>query len=194
MSEIALGVKSKEDKLKIVVFSLVFVISLSLVIFTGGFYFAKSGQFSNILQPVPSATKSAAPSGWKVLDTQDFSIAYPEDWEAKENTEGEPTGATIKSEGGKIEFWLRLEKPYIFSDEQKKIQTGKKESKIKVDGREGNLTEITYDTGGYYQIIEVPATQTKPIATFQATAGNDDYKKIVLDIISSFKTRTQNAK
>ncbi|OGY21051.1 MAG: hypothetical protein A2126_04505 [Candidatus Woykebacteria bacterium GWB1_45_5] len=196
VQEISLSIKPKEDKLKTIVVSLIFVIIFALVAFTAGLQLGKTGQFATILKTEPVATKSAAPTGWQLLDEAGFSIAYPKDWEAKANPAGEPEGAKIKSIGGKVELWLLVAKPYTFSEEQAGKQTGKNEGKMKVDGREGTLAEFTYDTGGYYLVVEVPATLTAPMVTFWATAGNDDYKKVVLDIINSFqsKVETQKAK
>ena len=191
MREIALNAEPQEDKLKKPVLALVFVAVVASVAIAAGFIFGKSNEAENFLKSETVATKSAAPAGWKILDEKGFSIAYPKDWEASANGAGEPQGAKIKSEVGKVELWLRLEQPYIFSEEQKGKQTAKKESSLKVDGQDGVLTEFIYDTGGYYLIVEVPATKTRPMVTFWATAGNDDYKKTVLEIISSFRTKTE---
>ena len=190
MREIALNAEPQEDKLKKPVLALIFVIVVASVAIAAGFIFGKSNQAEKFLSSGNVSTKSAAPAGWQLLDEKGFSIAYPKAWEAKENSAGEPPGAKIKSEGGKVELWLRLEQPYLFSEEQKGKQTGKKEEKIKVDGREGTITEFTYDTGGYYMIIEVAATLIQPKVTFWTNAGNDDYKKTVLDIIGSFQSKS----
>ena len=191
MQEIALNAKPQEDNLKKTVLTLVFVVVVASLALAAGFIFGNSDQSDKFLKNEEVATKSAAPTGWQLLDEKGFSIAYPKGWEAKENGPGEPQGAKIKSTGGKVELWLRINRPYLFSEEQKSKQTGKKEEKIKVDGREGAITEFTYDTGGYYMIIEVAATLIQPKATFWTNAGNDDYKKLVLDIINTFKTKAQ---
>ena len=189
MQEIAQENQPKENKLKITALSLIVVALIALIALTAGFQFGRSRQFTKFFPGAKVVTAPALPAGWKSLNEAEFSINYPRDWEAKENPAGEPTGATIRSVGGKVQVWLVVDMPYQFSEEQKKQQTGKKESKIKVGGRDATETEFTYESGGYFLIVEVPPGIKAPKVTFWATAANDDYKKTVLAIIDSFQTK-----
>jgi len=191
--EIVVNIKPKENNLKTYLAWLVIAATCALVALAGGFALGKSGQL-----PVPpksggEATTSAVQTGWVALEKDSFSIQYPKDWQAKEHSAGEIPGARLTNPGGSVEFWLKVDRPYQFAQEQKDKQTGKKGSTINVDGRDSATAEFSYESGGFFLIIEAPATNNKLKVTFWAIAANEDYKKTALDIISSFKTKAQGS-
>lgn len=187
--ELVVEIKPKESNLKFYFAWLVIAAGISLAALASGFALGKSGQL-----PLPqekTATTGAIRAGWSALAGIDFSIQYPKDWQAKEYPAGEIPGAKLTNPGGSVDFWLKVERPYQFAPEQKDGQTGKKEGTIAVGGRSGTMTEFSYQSGGFFLIIEVPATKKEPKVTFWATAANEEYKKTVLDIIASFKTKVE---
>lgn len=182
-------IKPRGSNLKIYFAWLAIAAGISLAALAGGFALGMSGQL-----PVPqekTATTSAIRAGWSELAGKDFSIQYPKGWQAKEHPAGEISGAKFTNPGGSVDFWLKVERPYQFAPEQKSQQTGKKEGTINVDGRAATMTEFSYESGGFFLIIEAPATKKEPKITFWVTAANEEYKETVLDIISSFKTKVE---
>ena len=187
--EIAVEIKPKENNLKIYLVWSAIIVGISLVAVTVGFTLGKSGQLPLPPKNGNTATESAVRNGWSELAGKDFSIQFPKDWQGKEHPTGEIAGARLTNPGGIVEFWLKVERPYQFLPEQKQVQTGKKEEKIEVDTRASTLTEFSYESGGSFLIVEVPATNNQSKVTFWATAADEVYKKTVLDIISSFKIK-----
>jgi hypothetical protein len=192
-NETVINLKPAESKgsLTWLVMGLAIAAAFAFAAFTSGFGVGKYIELGGYLIGEKSATASAKPAGWSLLEDPDFSVAYPEGWEAKMRTPDEPAGAKIESVGGKVEVWLKIPRPYKISEEQKSKQASSKDSTTTVDSRNAQVEEFAYDSGGFFLVVEVPPKEQQPQLTFWATAANEDYKKTALDIIGSFKTNSR---
>ena len=186
--EIVIDIKPKENKLKIYLPFLAVAVLLAGLFFIIGFGLGKHTEIELPLLSEETATKSATRKGWFVYETKGFSIEYPKHWEVKLNSKEEPEGGKVLGGGGKIEFWSGTIKVYKFTKEQKSKQSGTQSIKLTIDGRKSAVTEYSYKKGDFFIVVEVPEKEKKPKVLFWIIAANKEYKKIVMEIISTFKT------
>lgn len=169
--------------LTILVFLLVFV-GLS---FGVGYFF---GRVESNSAPATtggkSTTKTADNKTTFENPNEKYSIVFPESWKATERQYGIP-GVLIQNETNSIELWLRVEQSFSLNQEQKDSITATNKVKIKVSGKEIELTEYVYNTGGFFSVVVLPATTETPLATFWIRTTDKENYTSALDIVKSFK-------
>ena len=186
--EIVLDLKPKENKFKTYFPFVAAIVLLALGFFVGGFALGKYTEFEvPILGTKEEATKSATRKGWVVSETANYLFEYPKDWEVRKNEKGQPTGAKIEGAGGHIQFWLTNVREYKFSKEQTAKQKKATESKLAIDGRQAQVTEYAYKSGDFFIVVRLPAAIGKPKVIFWVVAANAEFKKTVMEIVTTFK-------
>lgn len=172
--------------------ALTFSLLIFLLVFVGLAF--GTGYFIGRLKSTSTKTVSKEPSTTKTENgkttfedkNEGYSLVFPEAWKSKEK-EGKAPGVTLTTEGASIELWLRVEQPYTFAKEQKDAIVKTNKLKIKVNGKEVEMTEHVYNTGGFFTVIVLPATEAKPIATFWIKANDEELYTAAKEIVQSFK-------
>ncbi len=173
-------------------FSLTVTILIVLLVFVGlffggGYFFGRME--SNSLETAvggKATTKTAAGKTTFESPNEKYSIIFPESWKAEERQSGTP-GVLIQNEANSVEIWLRVEQPYSLSQEQKNSISATNKVRIKVNGKEIEMTEYAYNTGGYFSVLVLPATTKTTLTTFWIRATDKDTYTSALDIVKSFK-------
>ncbi len=115
-----------------------------------------------------------------------YSIVFPETWKATEKTSLTP-GIVVESGTTSVELWLKVEQPYSLSKEQLEAITATNKVKIKVNSQDFEMTQYSYNTGGFFSVLVIPATVSTPIATFWLKAPDKDSYTTALETVQSFK-------
>lgn len=184
--KIILDLNKEEGKFKSYLPFIIGLVLLTIVVFAFGYWFGIFGEGKGVFPKEKIATESSTRQSWFVLEISKFSIEYPESWRA-EAASPENAADKISNESGQIEIWL--EKPFDlrFSKEQTKQQKDKKESVVKIDGRDSSLTEYVYKSGEFFLVVEVPQVGKKKKVTFWVAANDEETKVQAIEIIKTYK-------
>ncbi|MDP2720642.1 MAG: hypothetical protein Q8O75_01750 [bacterium] len=186
--EIVLDLKPKENKFKTYFPFVAAIIFLALVFFASGFAIGKYTEFEvPLFGAKEEATKSTTRKGWFVSETASYLFEYPKNWEVRKNKKDGPTGAKIEGAGGHVQFWITNVREYKFSKEQSDKQKRVTESKLAIDGRQAQVTQYLYKNGDFFIVVRLPAAIGKPKVIFWAIAANAEFKKTVMEIVTTFK-------
>lgn len=169
--------------LSILIFLLVFV--------TLGFgvgYFIGKAQSNAATQVSSEKSTSTTKDGQTTFTDpkEGYSIVFPDTWKLTEKVTSAP-GVLLEHEKNTVELWLRIEQPYSLSQEQTDSISTTKKVKITVNGRDIEMTEHAYKTGGFFSVVILPATTETPLATFWIKAIDQDGYTAALEIVKSFK-------
>ncbi|OGY25201.1 MAG: hypothetical protein A2Z11_01825 [Candidatus Woykebacteria bacterium RBG_16_43_9] len=188
--EIVIDIKQKENKFKTYAPWIATAVLVAAAFFIIGFGIGKYTQVELPLFSEETATKSATRKNWFVFETKNFSIEYPKNWEVKKNSKDKPAGGKVLGSGGKVEFWFDTIRAYKFSKEQTKKQSKTTTTKLEIDGRKADVTTYPYKGGDFFIVIEVPKVKKKPKVTFWLNVADSEFKKTVMEIVSTFKTNS----
>jgi hypothetical protein len=171
---------------------LTFLLLIFLLIFVGlvfslGYFVGRvQSNAQETVSKEKSTTKTEAGKTTFTNPREGFSLSYPEIWKSTEKTGGAP-GILLETDGASVELWLRVEQPFSFSQEQKDAITATNKVKIKVNDKEIEMTEHTYNTGGFFTVVVLPATTDTTLATFWIRANDSDLYTAAKEIVQSFK-------
>jgi hypothetical protein len=192
--EIILDIKQPENKVKVYLPWIIAATLLAAAIFLIGFGVGKYTEFELPLFQRDTATKSAERKGWYVFETKDFSFEYPKNWEVESNPKDEPTGGKVLGPGATVEFWLDTERAHKFTEKQKAKQKTSTQTKFEIDGRKADVTEYPYKGGDFFIVIQVAENAKRPKVVFWINASDLEFKKTVMEIVSTFETITVEGK
>ena len=187
--EIILDIKPKENKIKVYLPWIIASCALAAIFFASGYGVGRYTDASLPFFKKTGATESATRKGWYVYEDAKFSFEYPKGWEVKTDS-GEEKGTKVTGDGGEIRFWLDTIRPFKFTLEQTKNQEKSKVTNLKIDGRSAEVTEYPYKDGSSFTVIEVPKTEKKEKVAFWLNAAGNSFKKILFEILSTFKTNS----
>lgn len=169
------------------------------LIFLGGIAFGigwLASMVKNKISSAPSqiegkkeATSSAQVEGWIGYSDKEnnFSIAYPPEWVAQAHEEKEPAGVLLSFENSSIDIWIKIDKAVAFSDEQKAGLKTSENKTMDFQGRPALLTINAYQAGNFFNILVLPATETKPQVTFWIKAEDEEFLATQMKIIDTFR-------
>lgn len=172
--------------------NLVLTILIFLLVFVGlafavGFLFGKAElNQAVVVSKEKATTKNSAGQVTFQDPKENYSIVYPESWKGTEKL-GNTPGILIETEGSSVELWLRVEQPFSLSAEQKEALSAANKVKIKVGGKEIEMTEYAYKTGAFFSVAVLPVTTETTLATFWIKASDQEAYNTTKTIVQSFK-------
>jgi hypothetical protein len=135
------------------------------------------------------ASSSSKVEGWVGYSDKEnsFSIAYPPEWIAQAHDNKDAAGVLLSNENSSVEVWLKIDQAVSLSNEQKAGLKNSETKSLEISGRPAVLTTNAYLAGNFFNVLVLPATETKPQVTFWLKAEDEDLLDIEMKIVGSFK-------
>lgn len=179
--------KVSTDQPKLVFTLLLLLLVFVVIGFGVGFIIGRLQANAGSNNPTGKSSSTTTAGKTTFVDPKDkYSIVFPENWKVTEKTTSVP-GVIIERDKNSVELWIRVEQPLSLSQEQKDALSSTNKVKLKINGKEVEMTEYAYKTGGYFSTVILPATETTTIATFWIKAVDQESYNSAKEIVQSFK-------